>query len=70
MLLTKTQDYQKSPLICMLEWKFFLFERNDFSLASDKYQEAKLVAQALNLSSVLVGLDYEWKNDLEHFYQK
>lgn len=66
---SKIQDFQKQPLVMMLEWKVLIFQEKDVAQATIKYQEAKNLAQLLNLETVVKGLDFEWKADLEKFYK-
>lgn len=66
---SKIQDFQKQPLVMMMEWKILIFQEQDVAQATIKYQEAKNLAQLLNLESVVAGLDFEWKADLEKFYK-
>lgn len=64
---SKIQDFQKQPLVTMLEWKVLIFQEKDLAQATIKYQEAKNLAQLLHLETVVDGLDFEWKADLEKF---
>lgn len=67
-IFVKTQDFQKKPLIYMLEWKVALFESSDFAAAMVKYQEAKSFAHMMGVAGLIVGLDKEWQQDTKKFY--
>lgn len=63
-ILDKTHDYQKKPLIDMLEWKNALFNQGDLEKAERFYQAAYQTAKILGIVAMSVGLAEEWKEDL------
>lgn len=61
----KTRDFQKKPIISMVEWKYYI--QTDFQLANQKYQEARTFAQMLGNQQLLRSLDGEWKADMKKY---
>lgn len=61
----QTQDFQKKPIISMVEWKYYI--RKDFQQANQKYQEAKMMAQMLGNEQLTKKLDEEWQTDLKRY---
>lgn len=67
-LMVKTHDFQKKAIVFMLEWKYLLFQQQQFESAHQKYNDAKTFASFLDIPSLLVGFDMEWKKDMQKFY--
>lgn len=67
-VLTKTQDFQKKPLLYLLEWKWELFQNRDEQGATIKYQKSLQLASFWNDDHLLEGLKAEWQEDLEKFH--
>ncbi|MEY8583817.1 helix-turn-helix domain-containing protein [Ligilactobacillus animalis] len=63
-IVEKTQDFQKKPLILMLEWKFQLVREKNFSSAESYYQQAKQFATMIGDARLKNNLEQEWKKDL------
>lgn len=61
----KTRDFQKKPIISMVEWKYYI--QTDFDLANQKYQEAKVFAQMVGNEQLIKSLDGEWKEDIKKY---
>ena len=65
--MNRTRDFQKKPLILMVEWKYYI--QCDFNEANRKYQEAKMVAQIFGNEELITSLDGEWKEDIKKYIQ-
>ena len=61
----KTRDFQKQPIVLMVEWKYYL--QTDYDTAKQKYEEAKMMARMFGNEKLLVSLDKEWSEDLERY---
>ncbi|WP_247929141.1 helix-turn-helix domain-containing protein [Streptococcus mitis] len=61
----KTRDFQKQPIVLMVEWKYYL--RTDYDTAKQKYEEAKMMARMFGNEKLVVSLDNEWAEDLERY---
>lgn len=62
----KTRDFQKQPIVLMVEWKYYL--RTDYDAAKQKYEEAKMMARMFGNEKLIVSLDNEWAEDLERYH--
>ena len=61
----KTRDFQKQPIVLMVEWKYYI--QMDYDTAKQKYEEAKMMARMFGNEKLLVSLDNEWSEDLERY---
>ena len=61
----KTRDFQKQPIVLMVEWKYYL--QTDYDTAKQKYEEAKMMARMFGNEKLIVSLDNEWNEDLERY---
>lgn len=61
----KTRDFQKQPIVLMVEWKYYL--QIDYNTAKQKYEEAKMMARMFGNEQLIVSLDNEWAEDLERY---
>ena len=61
----KTRDFQKQPIVLMVEWKYYI--QTDYDTAKQKYEEAKMMARMFGNEKLLVSLDKEWSEDLERY---
>ena len=61
----KTRDFQKQPIVLMLEWKYYI--QTDYDTAKKKYEEAKMMARMFGNEKLIVSLDNEWAEDLERY---
>ena len=61
----KTRDFQKQPIVLMLEWKYYI--QTDYETAKHKYEEAKMMARMFGNEKLIVSLDNEWAEDLERY---
>ena len=62
----KTRDFQKQPIVLMVEWKYYI--QMDYDTAKQKYEEAKMMARMFGNEKLIVSLDNEWAEDLERYY--
>ena len=62
-IISKTQDYQKKPLVDMIEWKYYLYVDQDFSAAQLKYQQAVQFSVMIDDEILKENLEKEWRND-------
>ena len=61
----KTRDFQKQPIVLMVEWKYYI--QTDYDTAKQKYEEAKMMARMFGNEKLIVSLDNEWNEDLERY---
>ena len=61
----KTRDFQKQPIVLMVEWKYYI--HTDYDTAKQKYEEAKMMARMFGNEQLIVSLDNEWSEDLERY---
>ena len=61
----KTRDFQKQPIVLMVEWKYYL--QTDYDTAKQKYEEAKMMARMFGNEQLIVSLDKEWTEDNKRF---
>ncbi|CEY64426.1 helix-turn-helix domain-containing protein [Streptococcus pseudopneumoniae] len=61
----KTRDFQKQPIVLMVEWKYYI--QMDYDTAKQKYEEAKMMARMFGNEKLIVSLDNEWSEDLERY---
>ena len=61
----KTRDFQKQPIVLMVEWKYYI--KTDYDTAKQKYEEAKMMARMFGNEKFIVSLDKEWSEDLERY---
>ena len=61
----KTRDFQKQPIVLMVEWKYYI--HTDYDTAKQKYEEAKMMARMFGNEKLIVSLDNEWSEDLERY---
>ena len=57
----KTRDFQKQPIVLMVEWKYYI--QMDYDTAKQKYEEAKMMARMFSNEKLIVSLDNEWSKD-------
>ena len=61
----KTRDFQKQPIVLMVEWKYYI--QMNYDTAKQKYEEAKMMARMFGNEKLIVSLDNEWSEDLERY---
>ena len=61
----KTRDFQKQPIVLMVEWKYYI--QMDYDTAKQKYEEAKMMARMFGNEQLIVSLDKEWTEDNKRF---
>ena len=53
----KTRDFQKQPIVLMVEWKYYI--QMDYDTAKQKYEEEKMMARMFGNEKLIVSLDNE-----------
>ncbi len=61
----KTRDFQKQPIVLMVEWKYYI--QMNYDTAKQKYEEAKMMARMFGNEKLIVSLDNEWSEDIERY---
>ena len=69
-MMTSTQDYQKEPIIKMLEWKYSLVKEKDVDKARKLYEDALTLAKLFQNDNLARQLQYEWEKNLEEYTYK
>ncbi|WP_242258549.1 helix-turn-helix domain-containing protein [Streptococcus thoraltensis] len=62
-IIKMTQDYQKQPILDMMEWKLILAYHNNRRAAEAKYNEALLFSRVVGNQHLEEQLIIEWKKD-------
>ncbi|MGT2827926.1 helix-turn-helix domain-containing protein, partial [Streptococcus himalayensis] len=62
-IMEETQDFQKKPILLMLEWKYALFAQKDRDTAVGLYRDAKTLAQLFGNPFLVGKLEEEWEQD-------
>ncbi|MGT2896523.1 helix-turn-helix domain-containing protein [Streptococcus entericus] len=65
-IMFKTQDFQKLPVLCLVEWKYRLSVLGNLEKATDCYRKARLFAEMTNDKFLDQKLTNEWKKDTGH----
>lgn len=63
-LMTRTQDFQKQPILKMLEWKY-LRQIGDFAGAETCYRQSLQLAELFDDQLLVQRLSIEWETDLK-----
>jgi transcriptional regulator with XRE-family HTH domain len=64
-IMSKIQDFQKAPILNMLEWKLCLKLLNDENRAKNCYNKSILFANMMGDNYLALKLDEEWEKDAE-----
>ncbi|MGC6770063.1 helix-turn-helix domain-containing protein [Enterococcus sp. LJL51] len=62
-----SQDFQKKPIVKMLEGKYWLFSQKNWKKAEDKYRDSIQCAKLFGDKVLSDKLLKEWQDDLERF---
>ena len=62
-IMTTTGDFQKMPLLNLIEWKYYLFVRSDRLRAQSCYDSAISFSQLIQDSYLEENLRIEWDKD-------
>lgn len=62
-IIKMTQDYQKQPILDMMEWKLILAQHNNRGAAEVKYNEALLFSRVIGNQHLAEQLTSEWEKD-------
>lgn len=62
-IMQKTQDFNRMPILNLIEWKYALNQEQDFSKAKAFYEKSRLFAQLTGDSYLEEQLIKEWQKD-------
>lgn len=62
-----TQDFQKEPLVKMLEWKYQLLKGAELEQANPLFEEAILLAKLFKNNFLAMKLTEEWEVDVKEY---
>lgn len=62
-IMTDMHDFQKRPILSLVEWKYYLRFKKDFEKAQQSYTNAILFANLIGDSYLKMKLTEEWHND-------
>ena len=62
-----TQDFQKEPLVKMLEWKYQLLKGAELEQAKPLFKEAILLAKLFKNNFLAMKLTEEWEADMKEY---
>lgn len=62
-IMTITGDFQKMPLLNLIEWKYHLFVRSDRVKAQEYFDSAISFSRIINDSYLEDNLQVEWEKD-------
>lgn len=65
LIMEETQDYQKKPILRMLEGQYLYFVKNDIFEAKKAYQEGIMLAKLLGEDSLAERISEKQKNDIK-----
>ncbi|MFS1663942.1 Cro/Cl family transcriptional regulator [Streptococcus sp. zg-JUN1979] len=63
-LMVDTNDYQKRPIISLVEWKYRLYAKHSMETAQESYGHAVLFAQLMGEDFLKEKLSEEWYKDM------
>ena len=66
-IMTNTGDFQKMPILNLMEWKYYLYSKNDPSSAEACFENALKFAQIIDDVYLEENLKTEWENDCTVF---
>lgn len=64
-IMEKTQDFQKKPILLMLEWQYSLWVEYNNNKAEQLYQEAVTLASLLENHFLVKKLTEQWEEDIK-----
>lgn len=65
LIMEETQDYQKKPILRMLEGQYLYFVKNDIFEAKKAYKEGIMLAKLLGEDSLAERISEKQKNDIK-----
>lgn len=65
-IMTTSQDFQKMPILYMLEWKYQLHCHHNQRLAKESYDKAILFAQMTSDAHLERSIHQEWEKDISN----
>lgn len=66
-IMDMTQDFQKEPLVRMLEWKYQLLKGAELEQAKPLFEEATLLAKLFKNNFLAMKLTEEWEADVKEY---
>lgn len=69
-IMHKNQDFQKKPVIDMIEGKYWLFSQRDIELAKQKYLDGAQCAKLFGDEVLSEKIMAEWNLDLQEFQRR
>lgn len=63
-IMHRTQDFQRLPILRLMEWKYYLNCKKDMIKATESYQQAVMFAKMINDLSLVKQLEKEWQKDM------
>lgn len=64
-IMTKTQDFQKKPIVGLVRWKYVLYAERDCEKARPYYDQAVVFAELLGDHHLVERLKKEWEKDFK-----
>ena len=62
-IMVRTSDFQKKPIVSILEWKYYLLAENNEAEARKSYDSAILFAKLTENTTLREKLEREWQKD-------
>ena len=66
-IMDMTQDFQKEPLVRILEWKYQLLKGAELEQAKPLFEEATLLAKLFKNDFLVMKLTEEWEADVKEY---
>lgn len=66
-IMTSTGDFQKMPLLNLIEWKYYLFTRKDRQAAKECFENAVKFSQVIKDEYLEENLKLEWEKDTKEY---
>ncbi|MGT2637752.1 helix-turn-helix domain-containing protein [Streptococcus ratti] len=65
-IMVRTSDFQKKPIVSILEWKYYLLAENNEAEARKSYDSAILFAKLTENTTLREKLEREWQKDYQN----
>ena len=66
-IMTAIHDFQKRPILSLVEWKYQLHFKNDLATAQESYTKAILFASLIGDTHLEEQLVTEWQKDTQNY---
>ena len=63
-IMTEVHDFQRRPILSLIEWKYYLKFKGDFEAAKQSFKNATLFARLVGDIHLESKLKEEWENDI------